>query len=446
MESFERLRKSMTSLERRVIKDVGPDLPLMAYDENFAENGRLMLPFDNRSGWASCIIPSQTHPSAYIVGLYETLKVISPPPSYLARLIKINQSGEVDPEFANGEGFMNVNFAAHGISIIRGIHETSDGFFIWGDNTSLSGGSFVTRPYLCKKRANGSPDPNFGENGTLDINKLGLDYTVQLVSGQSCTLLADGGVFIGAIRVDTDISLIIKLDATGKLDRNFQNNGTLVIKNDSKSTYLHGLTGTDQEGLLVFGATFSDSTFAGVVMKYDRAGNKSSLFGKGGSSELTVKGYNPIIAGVQTLADKRLLLTGFADTERNGVVVESLIGVLDADGKPDKSFNGGQIAFHQFDADSDLDRWHMATPQLASQGKILAVGAGGTSGSNGPVVGRFNNDGSADKTFLDGYAFGTLNDASFSPNQNAAFVHPTSGQILVAGSVNNRPAILALEV
>lgn len=254
------------------------------------------------------------------------------------------------------------------------------------------------------------------------------------------------GAYSLVLRVDTNISLFLKLDATGKLDSNFQNHGTLVIKNDGKSTYLHGLTGTDQEGLLVFGSTFSDDTFAGVVMKYDRAGNKSSLFGKGGSSELTVKGYNPIIAGVQTLADKRLLLTGFADTERNGVVVESLIGVLDSDGKPDKSFNGGRIAFHQFDADSDLDRWNMATPQLASQGKILTVGSGGMQASTGPVVGRFNSDGSADKTFLDGYAFGTLNDASFSPNQNAAFVHPASGQILVAGSVNSRPALLALKV
>lgn len=447
MNVSKRLEKKRTARQALLSNAVQPALPLMSYDESFATGGKLVLPFENRTGWASCIVPSLVHPSTFIVGLYETLKVISPQPTYLARLVKLRSNGEVDPDFANGKGFIEANFAQEGISVIKGIHETADGFFVWGNTVELSDNSFVRGDFISKLKADGQPDLGFGERGLLDINMLGLEYPVQLMPDQACIFSADGGLYVGVAATDASAALILKLDSAGTLDTWFQKGGVLTITNDGKGVYPQGVASTDQDELFVYGMTVSETEIAGVVIKYDSTGNKCSQFGSAGVSEVRVEGYYPDIAGLSVLDDARLLLVGSADTLREGALVtESLVTLLNGDGQPDRRFNAGDPVFHPFDPISDFDKWDMGLPQLPSLTNMLVVGSGGSQGSTGPVVGRFHEDGSADTSFANGYAFATLDDASFSANGRFTCTHPAPGQMLIAGSVGGRPAILALKV
>lgn len=447
MIDYKQLEKKRTARQALLANATRPALPSMNYDENFATDGKLVLPLENRTGWASCIIPSLVHPSTYIVGFYETLKIISPQPAYLARLVRLSANGEVDPAFANGKGFIDANFAQEGISVISGIHETVGGFFVWGNTVSLSDNSLVTRYFIAKLKADGQPDVGFGEHGLLDINTLGLEYPVQLMPDQACIFLADGSIHVGVAASDASVALLVKLNSVGKLDTEFQNGGALLIANDSKAIYPQGLALNDQDGLFVYGMTVSETEIAGVVIKYDSAGDKCSQFGNAGVSEVWVEGYYSNIAGLSVLDDTRLLLVGKADTLREGaLVMESLVTLLNGDGQPDRRFNAGEPVFHPFDPISDFDKWDVGLPQLPLSGNMLVVGSGGSQGSTGPVVGRFNEDGSPDTSFANGYAFATLDDASFSPNGRFICTHPAPGQILVAGSVSGRPAILALKV
>ncbi|MFS0827202.1 hypothetical protein [Pseudomonas phoenicis] len=447
MIDYKQLEKKRTARQASLARATRPALPSMDYDENFATDGKLMLPFENRTGWASCIIPSFVHPATFIVGFYETLKIISPQPAYLARLVRLRPNGEVDPGFANGKGFIDANFAQEGISVISGIHETADGFYVWGNTVSLSDNSLVTRYFLSKLKADGQPDLDFGERGSLDINTLGLEYPVQLMPDQACIFSADGGIYVGVAASDASVALLLKLDSAGKLDPRFQNGGVAPITNDGKGVYPQGLAGTGQDGLFVFGMTVSDTEIAGVVIKYDRAGDKCSQFGNAGVSEVWVEGYYSNIAGLSVLDDTRLLLVGNADTLREGALVtESLATLLNGDGQPDRQFNAGEPVFSRFDPISDFDKWDVGLPQLPRLANMLIVGSGGSQGSTGPVVGRYNEDGSPDTSFANGYAFATVDDASFSPNGRLICTHPAPGQIFVAGSVSGRPAILALKV
>ncbi|WP_296184679.1 hypothetical protein [Pseudomonas sp. UBA1879] len=424
-----------------------PDLPSLTYDVSFAAAGKLLLPMDGRTGWASCIIPSVTHPGMYLVAFYEVIKIVNPPPSYLARLVRITQDGTLDPAFANGEGAINVSFAKQGISIVQGIHEDSEGnISLWGTNTALAGSSFISSQFISKKLPSGQPDTRFGESGSININALGLKFDVQLVGGNALSLLPDGSAFIGLSRRNTDVGLIAKLSSTGYLDTTFQNQGTLIVTNDGKSTYLHGVVSDGHDGLLAYGATAQDEKMSGVLMKYDRAGNKVQAFGKRGATHFTESLHSPIVTGIHLLNDKRMLATGSADTLRDGgLVVESLISVVSNDGKFDKGFNSGKPGFHRFSNNSDFDIWFTGTRQLQSDGKILAMGSGGPEGSTGPVIGRFNPDGSPDGTLAEGSPFGTLPDSSFFTSPGSA-LNTRPDQILAVGSASSQPAVLAIKI
>ena len=425
-----------------------PDLPELTYDTQFATSGKLPLPMGNRTGWGSCIIPSVSDESAFLVAFYETIKIFNPPPEYFARIVRVRGNGSLDPSFGNEEGFIDARLPGEGISIIKGFHETSDGkILIWGTNTNFSQEGLTTSAqFISRRLAKGQSDTEFGQGGHINIDTLGLNFGVQFLAGPTVTLSADGSLFVGVHRNETEIGLIIKLSCNGALDKTFQNNGTLVVKNDGRTTYLTGLTHDGQGGLFAFGSTSLDTELFGVLMKYDSAGVKIKEFGKGGTIELVEPKYQPVIMNVQVLDDSRLVATGYAYTSRDGKpALESLITVLTWLGNPDKSFNSGKVGYYQFSNDSDSDQWLTAVQQLQSGGKIVAVGIGGSETSTGPVIGRFNADGSLDKTLVDGSPYGTLQDASFFASSGLA-LNTTPTQILVVGSVNSRPAVLAIKI
>lgn len=438
-------------IEESPTNDTGkarPDLPSLAYDTQFGTAGKLRLPLEDRTGWASCILSSTTHPSMYLVGFYEVLKPVNPPSSYLSRIARLDQTGTLDASFGGGQGFIDASFAPDGITIIKGMHETKEGgIFIWGTATVLAAGAFSSNFFLSKKLQDGQPDMGFGLNGLLDLSSLFPNFGIQWVPGRSCVFASDGSIFAAVARADTPVSLITKVTSAGILDTQFQNKGMLTVTNDGKATYLHGLTIEAEDGVIGYGATTSDTAISGVIMKYDSAGYKNKEFGKGGSVELSDDRYSSFAENVHIMQDNRLIVTGHADTLRDSLVVtESLITLLTPDGRLDKPFNAGKPAVHRFSENSDFDFWDMATPQLEKAGKIIAVGSGGPEGSTGPVVGRFNSDGTLDHSLVAGSPFGTLQDASFFSSQGYEFINTQADQILVVGNTNNRPVVLALKV
>jgi hypothetical protein len=275
-----------------------------------------------------------------------------------------------------------------------------------------------------------------------------LNLEMEFLSNRSCIILPDASVLLGVRGANTNDAMVVKLKPNGALDRDFQDEGVLIIKNDGKLTLARGLTQTDHESFYVFGAALMDEDQAGLVMKYDNAGRKVEAFGQSGSSELTADGHFPFVSDVQASGDDRLLITGNAEAiiDRPFPGIESMIAILSIDGKPDKNFNEGRPVFSQFTTDTDADTWRSAALQRDGQGKVLTIGSGGADRDTGPVVGRFMRDGAPDVTFVGNSAFGTLPGAQFFSARGPTFIHPTPGLILVVGSEGSRPAVFALKV
>jgi uncharacterized delta-60 repeat protein len=254
------------------------------------------------------------------------------------RLIRLNPDGSRDASFGSG-GVVDADFGS--APFLEGLALYPDGRIVAVGNPITSDGrAVVVRRFL----PDGSPDPSFGDDGRVDLEK---GFTVYAAPA----LQPDGGIVV-AIQGDEAGPRIARISADGRLDSGFGRGGL-------------------------------------ALLQLGRARWLSQVDPPYGFS------WRPLV-----LPDGRIRIpVGFGAREHGSRL--GLVG-LTADGDVDRRFGRDGLALGPRPPVSDRDEWPRAAVGDPS-GSILVAGStarGDTlNGDEASVVRRFRPDGTLDRSF-----------------------------------------------
>lgn len=426
----------------------------LKYDTSFGNSGRLYLPFKAQEGWASSVIqcPSANNYPKYLATYFEKHSVNNPDYQSLACLARFDGEGVLDKTFGTDQtGVVNVPFARTGTSVLLGIHAPDDLSLItlWG----YSYGSTGSDAYITQWTKDGNSNALFAPLNISDLLRIRFSdpkIRSQFGKGNACLVQADGNIYAVVVTEKEDKleCYLIKITPTGTLDTSFADAGVLKIQHPARPTTPIFLSAIAQDKLgNIYACGYADQPTRksiGILMKVSLSGMLDQDFGEQGVVELNdtpeERAYYLKGIYVDDIKDNRIVLVGSAF---DGSIFQGMVTVLQLDGSVDKTFNEGVPVIHKF-YDGANDAWYMARYEVSvePQRKILISG-GFTAG---PVLGRFNDNGSVDST-LAGATFGTLYNVKFYPNNGFSFVQPKDGQILIAGnSAGKIPTIHAFKL
>jgi len=283
--------------------------------------------------------------------------------------------------------------------------------FARGSGTTVYGalgGSGGTSGYFGAVALTGAetPDPDFGEGGFTAPLKLPFGGFDNLAPQAEAIAVAPDGKLVVAgfseegVKEPTEFSpLIARYRADGSLDPGFSGDGILGKAPQGRGgTALHDVAVTKAGTILAAGGRDEEGVGAaapaGVLYAHRPNGKADPAFGEGG--QVLFKGahrsYYSTLRGVQVLASGKILVVGYLDSNL-------LLARLDADGRLDRSFGGG-------DGEVTLDlQSHVccedAALGLASGGRIVVAGMGGSFSKYRVFLARYSASGKLDRSFGD---------------------------------------------
>lgn len=427
---------------------------VLDYDASFGNSGRLYLPFKAEEGWASGVIqcPSTNNAAKYLATYFEKHSVNDPDHRSVACLARFDGAGELDKSFGtDNTGVVDVPFADTGTSVLLGIHAPDDSspITLWG----YSYGSTGSDAYITQWTHDGKSSSLFAPLNISELLKIrfsDLKIRSQLGKGNACLVQADSNIYAVVIteKEDNLECYLIKITPTGTLDTSFADAGVLKIQHPVRPTIPISLSSIAQDKLgNIYACGYADQPTGksiGILMKVSPLGILDQDFGEQGVVELnsTQEELAYYLKGiyVDDIKDNKIVLVGSAF---NGAIFKGMVTVLQPDGSLDTTFNKGVPVIHKF-YDGANDAWYMARYEVSGEPERKLLISGGF--TVGPVLGRFNDNGSVDSS-LAGATFGTLYNVKFYPNNGFSFVQPKPGQILIAGnSAGKVPTIHALKL
>ena len=302
-------------------------------------------------------------------------------------------AADADPDTSfSGDGLYVHAQGAFGnqVIVLNGMTVDAEGrILVVGEAATDSSGTNYTS-FIARFLANGTPDPDFGENGSIVEN------------------------------VDTNLRDVAS---------------EVLVQNDGKIV-MAGQTTPGNSG----------QTGNFYVVRYLENGDLDASFASGGGIVINYTNANEALLGMALRADGRIVLAG--STNSDGAV-NSIFVQLTANGALDPSFGGGDgLIVHALNTtDTDLP----SGIDLTADGKIVFTGNHGSSTATNTLVGRLNADGSLDTTFAAGIGYKvitTLN-SNLRDFGDEVVVLPDGSMVVavtVDTSVSNRASLGALKL
>lgn len=324
------------------------------------------------------------------------------------------QSISPDPTFGNSGMAITPNMAE-----ITRFTSAPDGSIFSCSYQMQGNGTGIYHLAVSKHLSNGTPDPNFGINGTtttsIDYSEYPLDIRLQpdgkvLVSGSSYLGPTPGGP--GDYRAFT-----VRFTASGDPDQTFGTNG--VFKLDFNNSHTASVIPLSNGDVILAGNGYNVAT----VTKVDASGNPVTTFGSNGTRFLSDYNFAFLLWNAILLSDSSILCMGYDLTDSENPRIAYC--KLDQDGNYSPSFGqNGKVVMDispsqggMIEASEYLSRG----AETADQKIILA----GTAGSN--FLLRILPDGTPDA------AFGT-NGVLLHALPFSDFTLQPDGKILLTGS------------
>lgn len=315
--------------------------------------------------------------------------------------------------------------------------------FIQSDGKILVAGSFNIYGYnefiLLRYNNNGLLDTSFGDQGVLRAPV----PTLAIASAYSVIQQADGKIIATGVSGNNQ-TLVIRFNADGSLDTNFDGDGNLVGFNGD--SVRNGFATIHSDGKILLAGV--DNTSKVILQLLNEDGTANTAFGVNGqiitnitadTSSISISG-NPISVITQT--DGKIVLLGSAGP--SGFTGGYVVARYNSDGTLDTSFNGtgyttSAISPLLFSSHQDKG----TGLAIQSDGKIVVAGyslmsgtgglkgAGYNSGQYDFTLTRYNSDGSLDTSFSsDGKAIISV---SAGADLSSTVTIQTDGKILLTG-------------
>ena len=342
-------------------------------------------------------------------------------------LARYNPDGSLDKSFGSA-GLVRTNFG--GSDSAAAIAVMADGRFVVAgtDQFDLGGGNTGDRFTLARYNANGSLDKTFGTAG-----KVTTDFGDHFDSAGAVLVTPAGAVYVaGSANRASFFSghasfALARYTPAGQLDRSFNHGIGFVTSSFGPNDAGSSGVGLCQASTITLGRD-GKITLAGTVefvsnlddhlamARYNADGSPDTHFGKGGS--LVAAGGGSYRTGIISV------------TPGGGYLYADGVDLLRYD------VNGSSLApFAGSGAHPAFTNGQLTAVGVASDGKILITGNSALADSR-PAVGRFNADGSVDRSFSPGGGY-TLVSTQGSPFEAApadAEAVLSNGDILTAGS------------
>lgn len=300
------------------------------------------------------------------------------------------QDGSPDPQFGNN-GIRVITLENRNTRGDVMLH-LKDGSIILGVNSDTTkwGGWFDVCFYIYKLNPNGDVDTSFGQNGTL--------YFPQGSNGVSL-------IYSAAQQADGDIVMSCVTDGglnTLRFDPSGQNDTLIAVPGISNYTNKRYIAVQSDQKLLTMGSYPSGTSTKMSAYKHKPKGTPDLTFGTNGLLNFNPTSYKHVICGhIALQSDDKIISVGSAydsEAHRNAIIMR-----FNTDGSLDSTFGNMGITYPPLGAQQYAG--HFYDLEILPNGKIIAVGIieypGGTGGwyANHPLVVRFNADGSVDSTF-----------------------------------------------
>jgi uncharacterized delta-60 repeat protein len=347
------------------------------------------------------------------------------------RLARYRADGTLDMSFG-ANGFAAVNTGDPSGASAQSLLRLEDGRYVVAGRLIGSGRSF----YVARFRADGTPDPSFGNGGLVRFKTDG-GPTGRL------TLAArpDGKLVVVATQgydvEDAQDLLVLQLKLNGRIDKSFGDKG--YVRRDFGGTEEAWDAVLQADGKLLIGVTRYNVP-PGQPWRVDRTmlwrlnadGSDDSSFGNGGLVDQDLGGTEGSIQGVAVGLDGSILAISIRFPEdRSGLT--TVLNKYDATGAADTGFGGG-------DGEIQVSSGMTGVGGMLVQpdGRILVAGGEvepGHQAGRGPsdmMVRRFNADGTVDATYGTGGA--TRTPVGDSSDSIRAAALSQSGHLIVAGT------------
>ena len=237
-------------------------------------------------------------------------------------LVRYNPDGSLDADFGH-DGIITTDFGLEddntgGLAIQR------DGKIVIAGGAEVEG---IERFALARYLHDGSPDPAFGNGGTVTTA-----FTGSSAAGSAITIQSDGKIVVAG---NSSGFALARYNPDGSLDTGFGSSGTVTITLGSGSFSGAYDMALQSDGKIVVAGTHS-LNFA--LARFNRDGSLDRTFGRDGTL-ITDFGGNDWCTGLAIQADGKLVAAG--DTE-NGW--DFALARYDPDGSLDPAFGmGGMV-------------------------------------------------------------------------------------------------------
>lgn len=316
----------------------------------------------------------------------------------LARLL---EDGSADLSFGN-QGSLIGQFAPGFEAMASKVHVLPCGDILLAGLHYES--AHRTLPALALFDAHGQPVRSFGDNGRQVVRlpgdlSQGLrdDWLPPGVPGaEACDIAVqpDGRILLLAnhhFELADHVGLLIRLDADGNLDRDFNGRGFVVVRHLLMNTWLGSLM-VQQDGRILAAGSINFPP-EGLLARYHADGRLDDSFAVDGFMTFKAQGRGAQVSQIIQQANGDLHCFG---SSRDPMHCLSL--KLHSNGRPDIHCNGGQP--QHLEIGHSGCQWTAA--QVQPDGSVLAVGAtiGGVEADF--ILARYLPQGLLDRSFADG--------------------------------------------
>ncbi|MCS7244272.1 MAG: hypothetical protein RMJ36_06025 [Candidatus Calescibacterium sp.] len=308
---------------------------------------------------------------------------------------KINKDGKLDTNFgSNGEAlfsnpqYFNDHYQPYSVYISK------------NKKVYVLGLIYDNHILLVRLNQDGSIDKNFGQNGSVLIDDKKFDKNYKIFIGSD----KNENIFILSSILSKDMlkvdEIILSLDSTGRLNRDFGSNAVFSLYDAIKTDdyVINNFFVTDEGKLYIVGSLNNSENSDLLVIRITNQGNIDNTFSEDGfviKDGITEKNRDE--EGISIVADNkdRLYVTGLAQNDDD---VTLFVARFNNDGSLDKSFadNGYMISNRVFE---NVKMYYGNSIFVDENYNIYVAGAAEDVERQNVLVLKLKSDGNPDEQF-----------------------------------------------